>query len=245
MLARDAPHKTLRHEQFAAYKGQRPDIPDDFKRQIQTTKEIISEIGINYQEIPWYEADDIIATVAKKAAHAGYEVQIMTSDKDMKALIDGNITCIDPMKGLTHTHDSFVQERWFEPRYMIDYLSIIGDASDNIPGVKGIGPKGALWLIQTYKTLENIYEHIDDITPPGIQEKLRESKDIAFQSKELVQLMHVPSLSDTSMTHFTTRFDFATIRNILIQKWQFTSLERNIKELQDLYEKPQQTGLFG
>ncbi|CAG0903834.1 unnamed protein product, partial [Darwinula stevensoni] len=91
VLAWDAPHKTIRHEQFAEYKGQRPELPDDFKHQIRMTKHIIDELGINYQEIPGYEADDIIATVAKRGAQEGHHVEIMTSDKDMKALICDSI----------------------------------------------------------------------------------------------------------------------------------------------------------
>lgn len=245
LLAWDSPHKTIRHEQFEDYKWQRPELPDDFKWQIRTTKEVIDEIHINYQEIPWYEADDIIATMAKKWAAAGCDVEIMTSDKDMKALISDRITCIDPMKWLKHTYEAFTQERWFEPQYMIDYLSIIGDASDNIPWVKGIGPKGAIGLIQTYKTLEQVYENLDKITPAWLQEKLRENKDIAFESKSLVQLMDVPSVQEKPLEEFATQFNFSHMRDILIKKYQFNSMEKNIRELQDIYEKPQQMWLFG
>lgn len=111
VLAWDSPHKTLRHEQYSAYKGQRTEIPDDFKVQIRATKDIITELGINCQEIPGYEADDIIATLAKRGEIEGHRVEIMTSDKDMKALITDNITCIDPMKSIQHTRLSFMQER--------------------------------------------------------------------------------------------------------------------------------------
>ena len=245
VLAWDSPHKTLRHEQFEAYKWQRPALPDDFKWQIQTTKQIIHEININYQEIQGYEADDIIATLAQKWAKAGHTVDIMTSDKDMKALINENITCIDPMKWLKHTKEAFIAERWFEPHYMIDYLSIIWDASDNIPGVRWIGPKGAIGLIQKYQTLETIYENLDNITPPALQEKLRENRDIAFQSKSLVQLMDVPTLMETPMDDYITKFNFTHMREVLIKQYQFNSMEKNIRELQDIYEKPQQIGLFG
>ncbi len=243
VLARDSPHKTLRHEQFAEYKGQRPALPDDFKWQIRTTKDIITELNINCQEIPGYEADDIIATLAQKASKAWHLVEIMTSDKDMKALICDNITCVDPMKWLTHTQANFIAERWFEPQYMIDYLSLIWDASDNIPGVRWIGPKGAIWLIQKYHTLETIYENLDNIAP-SLQEKLRDNKDIAFQSKSLVQLMDVPSLMDTPMDDYITKFDFKHMREILITQYKFNSMEKNIRELQNIYEQPQQMWLF-
>lgn len=244
VLAWDAPHKTLRHEQFAEYKWQRTEIPDDFKVQIRATKDIIHELGINYQEIPGYEADDIIATLARRGEKEWYHVQIMTSDKDMKALLTDNITCIDPMKWIQHTKKSFMEERGFEPIHMIDYLSIIGDSSDNIPWVKWIGPKWAIWLIQQYKTLENVYENIDTIST-SLKEKLLASKEIALQSKALVELMEVPSLIHEARENFATKLDFKHFRETLLWRYQFNSMEKNIKELQDMYEKPQQTSLFG
>ena len=135
LIARDAPHKTLRHESFAEYKGKRPELPDDFKYQIRQTKELVNEIGLNAAEIPGYEADDIIATIAHSCKH-GCKVSILTSDKDLKVLIDENVICSDPMKGINTTRESFIQERGFEPQNFADYLALIGDASDNIPGVK-------------------------------------------------------------------------------------------------------------
>ena len=244
VLAWDAPHKTIRHEQYADYKWQRTEIPDDFKVQIRATKDIIHELHINYQELPGYEADDIIATLAKRGAAQWHHVTIMTSDKDMKALITDSIECIDPMKWIKHTKTSFIQERGFEPIHMIDYLAIIGDASDNIPGVKWIGPKWAIWLIQKYNTLENVYEHIDEIWV-SLREKLIASKDIAIQSKSLVELMDVPVLWEPNRESFATNLDFKHFRDILINQYQFNSMEKNIREVQDMYEKPQQTSLFG
>lgn len=135
LIAWDAPHKTLRHESFAEYKGKRPELPDDFKYQIRQTKELVEEIGLNAAQIPGYEADDIIATIAHGCKH-GCKVSILTSDKDLKVLIDDNVICSDPMKGTTTTKESFVQERGFQPQNFADYLALIGDASDNIPGVK-------------------------------------------------------------------------------------------------------------
>ena len=127
---------------------------------------------------------------------------------------------------------------------MIDYLSIIGDSSDNIPGVKWIGPKGAIWLIQQYHTLENVYDNIEAISA-SLKEKLLTNKDIAIQSKSLVELMEVPSLVDLDRESFLMKLNFTHFRSILIDHYQFKSMEKNIRELQDIYEKPQQTSLFG
>ena len=244
VLAWDAPHKTVRHEQYTEYKANRPTQPDDFKFQIWLTKNIVDQLNINYQEIPGYEADDIIATLARRWSQDGLQVTIMTSDKDLKSLLDENICCVDPMKWLTHTAKSFVDERGFEPIHMIDYLALIGDASDNIPGVKGIGPKGAIGLIQKYHTLENIYAHIDEISK-ALQEKLVINQEIAHQSKTLIQLLDVPWLVTTPRENFLMKPSFEHYRKILIDQYQFNSMEKNIKALQDMYEKPQQMGLFG
>lgn len=244
VLAWDAPHKTVRHEQYTEYKANRPTQPDDFKFQIGLTKNIVDQLGINYQEIPGYEADDIIATLARRGSQAWMQVTIMTSDKDLKSLLDENIQCVDPMKGVMHTKSSFIEEYGFEPIHMIDYLSLIGDASDNIPGVKGIGPKWASNLIQEYQTIENIYQNLDSIWK-SLQEKLAENKETALQCKELITLLDVPGLIDQPRDDFVMKPSFDHFRKVLIDQYHFNSLEKNIKAIQDAYEKPQQMGLFG
>lgn len=244
VLAWDAPYKTVRHEQYTEYKANRPTQPDDFKFQIGLTKNIVDQLGINYQEIPGYEADDIIATLARKGSQEWFQVTIMTSDKDLKSLLDENIQCVDPMKWLTHTKNSFIEEFGFEPIHMIDYLALIGDTSDNIPGVKGIGPKGASTLIQNYQTIENIYQNLDSISK-SLQEKLRENQEVAMQCKDLITLLDVPELIDQPRENFATKLSFDHFRKVLIDQYQFNSLEKNIKAIQDIYEKPQQMWLFG
>jgi len=110
LIARDAPHKTLRHEAFEDYKGKRPPLPDDFKRQIRQTKELVKELNINSAEIPGYEADDIIATLAMQCKKFS-QVSIMSSDKDLKILLDECVVCSDPLKETLTTKDSFINER--------------------------------------------------------------------------------------------------------------------------------------
>ncbi len=109
LIAWDAPHKTIRHETFEEYKGKRPEIPDDFKWQIRATKDIIKELHINHAELPGYEADDIIATLAHQCKKFS-NVSIMTSDKDLKILLDDCVVCMDPMKDIMTTKDSFINE---------------------------------------------------------------------------------------------------------------------------------------
>jgi DNA polymerase I len=236
-VVRDAPTKTLRHEEYPAYKAHRPPTPDDFKRQIQLTKQLIADCGINNEQIPGYEADDIIGTLAQKAARDGIDVEIMTCDKDMKALICDRIVCSDAMKQVTTDLTGFRAERGFEPIQLVDYLALIGDASDNVPGVAGIGPKGATTLIHQFGTIENIYAALDGTqTPdaqgyeeqitPALAEKLRVNRDNALLSKHLITLMDVPTLMDIPMTEFFNTLDFAHMHNILINQYQFGSLAK-------------------
>lgn len=240
----DAPTKTLRHEQFEAYKAHRPPAPDDFRRQIKLTKQLIADCKINCEQIPGYEADDIIGTLAQKAAREGIDVEIMTCDKDMKALISDRIVCSDAMKQVTTNLSSFNYERGFPPIQLVDYLALIGDASDNVPGVAGIGPKGASTLILQYGTIENIYEHLDEISP-ALQEKLRTNRDNAFLSKQLIQLMDVPSLMDTPMSTFENNLDFIHMHDLLVNEYEFHGLAKSLATLKDTYAKPTQMGLFG
>lgn len=142
VLTRDAPHKTLRHEMFGDYKANRPPAPDDLKQQIGKTKELIGQIGIPVLEVPGYEADDLIASVAKQAEKDEHiHTRIFSSDKDLKQLLSSTLVFQDPMKGVETDTTSFVQQYGFAPGLIVDYLALVGDASDNIPGVKGIGKK--------------------------------------------------------------------------------------------------------
>lgn len=243
LIAWDAPHKTLRHESFETYKGKRPELPDDFKWQIKQTKELITELNINCAQIPGYEADDIIATLANQCKQFA-KVSIMTSDKDLKILLDENVVCSDPMKELTTTKESFIHEWWFEPTRYADYLALTGDSSDGIPWVRWIGPKAALDLITKYQTVENIYEHIDEITG-AVKDKLIADKEMAFKSKELVDRMPVPGWENIQPEKIAHSIDFDHWRSVLLDKYQFASLEKQITNVKNAYTLPQQVGLFG
>lgn len=134
VIAWDAPTKTIRHEMDETYKANRPAVDPDLKRQIPYTQEIVAQLQIPSIQIPGFEADDIIATLArtyKKEEHM--QVVVVSSDKDLKQLIDDNVICRDAMKNMDTTKQLFIQEYGFEPEYMLDYLSLIGDSSDNIP----------------------------------------------------------------------------------------------------------------
>ena len=189
----DSKEKTFRHDKFEAYKATRSAMPEDMIPQIHRIKEIIEALNLPVFILPGYEADDIIGTAVKKAEALGYDSFMITPDKDYIQLITDNIKLVKPGKSAEEidilTKEKVLETLGFPPDRMIDYLSLIGDSSDNIPGVKGIGPKAAPLLLQQYSSLEDLYEHIDKVEPVSVQNKLIAGKENAFLSKELATIM--------------------------------------------------------
>ena len=180
--------ETFRKEFFKDYKANRPEAPEDLKKQLPLAIELIKEMGFKMLEMPGYESDDLIASLAKLAASKGIKVKIVSHDKDMYQLIDDNkITIFDPIKKIEINEEKCKEKFGVYPKDFINFQALVGDSSDNIPGVKGVGVKTAAKLINKYKTLENLYDHIDEIKG-ALQKKLIESKDNAFLSRKLVTL---------------------------------------------------------
>lgn len=249
VIARDAPTKTFRHEQYKEYKANRPKISDDFKEQIPFLQSIINELGIPNIVAPWYEADDIIATLAlKNKANENIHTTVYSADKDLKQLLCQNIDFFDSNKQERITPKEFNQEFMFPPLSIVDYLALVGDSADNIKWVPWIGAKTALKLIQKYETIENIYEHLDTITSVvsnAVKNKLVEGKGSAFESKDLIKLCAVPELENSSLETYQMEIDFDKYLAILIDENRFTGLKKPLLELKNKYTQPQQTSLFG
>lgn len=242
-IAWDSPSKTIRHEKFEQYKANRPKIPDDFKDQINLTKILINELWISFVEQPWYEADDIIATLVNSHKWSGSNIRIVSADKDLKQLLQDNVVFFDPLKNLVIDQFSFEKEAGYKPINIVDYLSILWDASDNVPWVKWVWKKWADDLIRKYGDLDSIYANIDQIVW-SIKQKLIDSKDLAYQSKELIKLYDVPWVADLSMDKFHTNLDCNKFKSILIDKYGFKSMEKGINDLKQLYKIWQQWTLF-
>ncbi|MEF2175915.1 MAG: 5'-3' exonuclease H3TH domain-containing protein [Candidatus Absconditabacteria bacterium] len=239
----DSPGKTIRHEQFQDYKANRPKMPDEFKWQINMVSQLVDEIGIVNFRVPTYEADDIIYSLVNNFNDGETMILIESLDKDLKQLLDKNIYLSNNSKSEIVSKDLFVTEFGFEPVYMLDYLSLIGDASDNIPGVKGIGKVTALDLIKKYSTIENIYNNIDEINGK-VKENLMISKDIAFKSKELVLLHTVPGIGDVKISDLKFDFDFNKFEEILVEKYSFKSIGKSLIEVKKKYQCGDQLCLF-
>lgn len=192
-VAFDSKEKTFRHEIYENYKSSRQAMPEDMIPQIKRIKEIIEAFNIPVYILPGYEADDIIGTAVKKAEEEGFESYAITPDKDYVQLVTENVKIIKPGKSTDEiviiNEDKVLEEYGFEPKQMVDYLALVGDSSDDIPGVAGIGPKTAVPLIQKYKSLQNIYNHLDEIEKKGIVNKLSDNKENAFLSRELATII--------------------------------------------------------
>lgn len=180
--------ETFRKEIFKDYKANRPEAPEDLKKQLPIAIDLIKDMGFKMIEMPGFESDDIIASLAKTAAKQGIKVKIVSHDKDMYQLIDdGKIVIFDPIKKIEIDEKGCIEKFGVHPKHFRDFQALVGDSSDNIPGVRGIGVKTAAKLINQYHTLENIYDHIDEIKG-AVKKRLEEGKESAFLSRELVTL---------------------------------------------------------
>ena len=182
--------KTFRHEKYSEYKGGRDETPNDLKVQFPYAKKILSAMGIMYLEKEGYEADDIIGTIASEVdKNDEFIGLIVSSDKDLLQLISNDIEVklLKTKDYIRMNHDTFVETYGIEPIRMIDLKGLMGDSSDNIPGVKGIGEKTALKLLQEYGTVENLYNNIDKLKG-ATKVKLEEGRKSAFDSKEIATI---------------------------------------------------------
>ncbi len=185
----DSPAPTFRHVMYTEYKANREKAPDDLHEQVPIIKEFLDVLGLSIFAREGYEADDLIACAAKKGSHEGFLCYIVSADKDLMQTVTEDVHMLRPEKGEYVDIDPYlvVEKMGVRPDQIVDYLSLIGDLSDNIPGVKGIGPKTAVNLLEKYETLDGIYKNIDSCTKGQIQ-KLSENKDNALLSKKLIVL---------------------------------------------------------
>ena len=211
VAAMDSKTATFRHEMYAEYKATRPKTPEDLHAQIPWIEDILETLGIRVIRRDGYEADDVIATLAKKAEAAGRNCVILSADKDLQQLTNEHIHCMKPDKTQiwAELDEEGVEKDWGVPASkLLDLLSLMGDTADNVPGVKGVGQKTAVKLLGEYGTLEGIYEHASEIKG-AIGEKIRADRENAFFSKKLITLCtEVPDLCDFTSC-CTTELNFA------------------------------------
>ena len=195
LVALDTAAPTLRKLRFAAYKAQRAPMDAELAEQMPLVDELLDALGIKHLAVDGYEADDIIGTLSRRNAEAGGETVVVSGDRDMLQLTGERVTVkyVSTAKGQTatklYTPESFFEEYGFEPLRLIDLKALMGDASDNIPGVAGIGKKGASDLIHAFGSLDGIYEHLDDPSiKPGMRAKLTDGRESAYESYDLATI---------------------------------------------------------
>ncbi|PTO39280.1 DNA polymerase I [Enterococcus mundtii] len=193
LVAFDAGKTTFRTEMYAEYKGGRSKTPGEFKEQMPYIRELLTGLGVKYYELPNYEADDIIGTLAEKVDKETFDVVVLSGDRDLTQLASKEIKVDITVKGVSDI-ESYTPEHVAEkydgltPKQIIDMKGLAGDASDNIPGVTKIGEKTAIKLLNQYGSVEGIYEHIDEMKQSKMKENLINDKEQAFLSKKLATI---------------------------------------------------------
>ncbi|MFP4644531.1 MAG: DNA polymerase I [Spirochaetales bacterium] len=194
----DSKGPTFRHEQYEAYKGTRDETPEELTAQIPIIERILEALGVPMIRAEGYEADDVIATLCRRCTNAGRPASILSGDKDLLQLVGEQITVLKPENsGFNELHRDDVHDVWgVWPEQIVDFLALVGDKVDNVPGVRGIGEKTAAKLLAEYRTLDGIYEHLEEISSKSQKQKLEEGREDAFSSRDLVTLSFEAPVAD-------------------------------------------------
>ncbi len=243
--------KTFRHERYKEYKATRAKMPDDLKPQVERMRQMVDAFNIPRLEVQNYEADDVLGSLAVWASQKkGLGVKIITGDRDLLQLVTPRVVVSLPTQRLSDSEDYFpedvVRKLGVRPDQVVDYKALVGDNSDNIPGVRGVGNKTAIKLLEEYQTLDNIYEHINDITGRA-QKALNEYKEDAYLSQYLARIVTDLDLEMDLDQARTNRFDPAKIEE-LFRELEFrtlmTRLSNVVKKLKPVNGAVQQMALF-
>jgi DNA polymerase-1 len=230
----DRPEPTFRHEEYEEYQAHRPEKHEDLISQFKKSKDVVRAMNLILYERSGFEADDIIGTIVKKASKKKVKTIVVTGDKDILQLVGGNTYVYLPVRGLSNAQmmgkKEVVEKLSIGPSQIVDYKALIGDQSDNYPGVKGIGPKTAVDLLSKYKTLSGIYKNIQKIEKKGVKEKLVEDKENAYLSRKLAVIeQNVPIKFDLENTS-NWSVDNEKIM-MLFSEYGFRTLSKRAKEV--------------
>jgi DNA polymerase-1 len=256
----DRPAPTFRKQLYVGYQATRPKMEDELSNQFEIIREILKRIRVSVFELDGYEADDLIGTLSRQAYEENKENQviILTGDRDLLQLVNHRVLILAPITGVSKMilfDSDKVKEKYdLEPPQIIDYKALVGDASDNYPGVAGIGPKGAANLLNKYKTLEGIYENIGEISP-NIAEKLATDAEQSVLAKKLATIevnapihirMNECKTSDIDRKELLKAFEELSF-NSLINRFKLDKEVKIIKKTRkekEVEEKNDQLGLL-
>jgi DNA polymerase-1 len=225
--------KTFRDEIFPEYKATREKMPDDMRQQMIRIREFVDALQLPRLEAEGYEADDVLGTIARQGIKSGFGVKIFTGDRDLLQLVDDRVIVSLPGKSLSTPRD-FTAQAVKEylgvfPNQVVDYKALVGDSSDNIPGVRGIGDKTATKLLAEHKTLDKIYEVVDSL-PTGVKNKLKENKEMAYLSQKLATIVtDVPISIDINAAHISN-INYQAVKT-LFTELEFRSMLRRLADL--------------
>jgi len=240
----DSKEPTFRHERYKEYKATREKMPEDLASQLPMLKDVIRAFNIPVLEMPGFEADDIMGTLAKRAEKENVETLLVTGDKDFMQLVSDTIKMYKPPKGTEEPEiidsDGVVKKFGVQPDRVIEVLALMGDSSDNIPGVPGIGEKTAIPLIQQFGAVEELLKNVDAIDKKGVQKKLRENSESALLSKELVTINTQVPIEISFHELNASEWDMQTLTSLL-KELEFKSIleQIGVTSGQDTDESPQ------
>lgn len=233
-VAFDVSKATFRVEKYSEYKANRLTMPDTLRTQIDLIQEGLKAFDIPIYTMMGYEGDDVIGTIARQAREKGHKTYILTGDKDSFQLVDdeGLTTILIPSKGeiVEYNKEKVFEKLEVYPSQVVDYKALCGDTSDNIPGIKGIGPKSASALLNEYKTLDGVYENIDKINKKALKEKLIQGRDSAYMSQFLAKIVDNLDINFDFESACLTVPNKDRVREFL-SKMQFYTFVKNIDKL--------------
>lgn len=231
--------RTFRDDLFPDYKGTREKMPDDLIPQIDRVRQLVDVFNIPRLEVEGYEADDVLGSVAKKAAGQGLGVKIITGDRDLLQLVNDRIIVSLPGRSLSDSKDYLAQDvieyLGVRPDQVVDFKALVGDKSDNIPGVRGVGEKTAISLLGEYGDLDNVYNHLDDLSS-SVRKKLETGRDSAYLSRKLAQIVTDLDVSVDLERARSDHFDPKEVES-LFRELEFRSLFTRLNELIKTYGK--------
>ncbi|GIO21710.1 DNA polymerase I [Oceanobacillus sp. J11TS1] len=220
LVAFDAGKTTFRHQTYKEYKGGRQKTPPELSEQFPVLKELLDAFDIKHYQLDQYEADDIIGTLSKLADDKGWEVTVISGDKDLLQLVSDHVTVSVTKKGISdiekYTPAYLLEKMQLTPQQITDLKGLMGDSSDNIPGVPGVGEKTATKLLKQFATLEQVYEHLDEVSGKKLKENLTNYRDDAIMSKDLATINRnspiTVALEDTTYEGYST----SSVRNMFM-----------------------------
>lgn len=231
-VAFDEKGPTLRHEAFKEYKAQRPPMPEGMQAQVPYIHRLVDAFSIPVIRHAGYEADDLIGTLARQAEAAGYDVVIVTGDKDMFQLLTAHTRIFDPVKNKWSGEAECLERFGVEPSRVIEVMGLMGDSTDNIPGVKGVGEKTAIKLISQFGTIEELLRRVEEVTPPRVRTLLTEQGESARLSRRLATI-HIDAPVQFEPSRYRTQLPQADRLAELFRELEFTTLLRSFQPAPD------------